>query len=113
MTSKTKVQESEVIRRARTELRIAAEELQHVRRRVAATIGRLMAAVPTAEVLGTNPYTGETLTAERWSAGVLSDILKQVKAVAAEVQGEAECDWQGEVEEEVAEMTAAKAAGKP
>jgi len=113
MPEKTKVQESEALEAARTELRIAADELQGVSRRVKKTLDRLKAAVPTAEVLGTNPYTGETLTAERWSAGLLSDILKQVKAVAGEVQGEAECDWRAEVEEELAEMTAAKAAGKP
>ena len=113
MTSKTKVQESEVIRRARTELRIAAEELQGVSRRVAETIGRLSAAEPPPEIIGENPYTGEVLTAEKWAAGCLSDFLKDVDALAERAQSETECDWRAEVEEELAEMTAAKAAGKP
>ena len=105
--------ESQAIRRTRAELRIVAEELQGVTQRLAATIARLRAAVPTAEVLGKNPYTGEILTAEKWGAGVLSDILKDVDALAEKAQREAECDWRAEVEEELAEMTAAKAAGKP
>jgi len=105
--------ESQATRRARTELRIVAEELQGVKQRLAAIVGHLMAASHTAEILGTNPYTGEVLRAERWGAGVLSDFLKDMGEFVERAQREAESDWRAEVEEELAEMTAAKAAGKP
>ena len=111
--AKEREPDSKAVAEARVELRIVAEELQGVKQRLAAIVGHLMAASHTAEILGTNPYTGEVLTAEKWAAGCLSDFLKDVDALAERAQSETECDWRAEVEEELAEMTAAKAAGKP
>jgi len=111
--AKEREPDSKAVAEARVELRIVAEELQGVKQRLAAIVGHLMAASHTAEILGTNPYTGEVLRAERWGAGVLSDFLKDMGEFVERAQREAEADWRGEVEEELAEMTAAKAAGKP
>jgi len=75
--TKTKAQDSEAARQARTELRAIVRELQAIKERLLATEKRLRAAEGTAAVVEVDPE-GVPCTMEGWTADLIGDEVPDI-----------------------------------